>query len=391
MKKWTLARTEQNQQILDEAAEWFVDVREDDLDARGQKEFVAWLRRSPDHIKAYLEVAAFWADAPQLAAKGDVDVEALIAYARADDNVIPLGDAVPRANETHATGTRATERRGDGHETEKASSSRPLKRGMRGILPLAAAASVVALGVAAGSWIWATRGETYATAIGEQRSVTLADGSTIDMNAKSRIRIRFDERARDVELLEGQALFTVARDPARPFVVSSDDTRVRAVGTQFVVYRRKSGTTVTVLEGKVSVVAAATNAQPRTEPELRPRPESAGESAKRGGEAAIYLTAGEQVLMSPSVAIAPKPADLAVAKAWTQRQVIFQGAPLTDVVEEFNRYNLRQMVILDGDLADVRVSGVFSSTQPASLLRFLREQVGLAVSERADAVEISRR
>jgi transmembrane sensor len=380
MKKWTMARTEQNQQILDEAAEWFVDVREGDLHARAQQEFVAWLRRSPDHIKAYLEVAAFWADAPQLAAKDEVDVEALIAYARSEDNVIALGGVVPRGAEGQSDRPAPSEVR----------SAPPRSRGPRRWFAVAAAASMVGLTAAVGSWLWATRGETYATAIGEQRSVTLTDGSTIDMNAKSRIRIRFDERARDVELLEGQALFTVARDPARPFVVSSDDTRVRAVGTQFVVYRRKSGTTVTVLEGKVSVVAAATNAQPPAEAELRRSAEIVGGGAESGGDAAIYLTAGEQVLMSPSVAIAPKPADLAAAKAWTQRQVIFQGAPLTDVVEEFNRYNLRQMVILDGDLADVRVSGVFSSTQPASLLRFLREQVGLAVSERGGAVEISR-
>ncbi len=83
--------------------------------------------------------------------------------------------------------------------------------------------------------------QTYATGIGEQRSIVLADGSTVDLNSRSKIRIRFSSERRGVELIEGQALFKVAKDHARPFVVDSDGTRVRAVGTQFDVYRKRRG------------------------------------------------------------------------------------------------------------------------------------------------------
>ena len=86
-----------------------------------------------------------------------------------------------------------------------------------------------------------------------------------------------------------------------------------------------------------------------------------------------------------------KPADVAVATAWTQRQIVFQGTRLSEVVEEFNRYNRKQMVIEDETLRPIRVSGVFSSTEPASLLRFLREEVQLTVTERDEALEISRK
>lgn len=366
-----------NEQILDEAAEWFVDVREGDIDASARQEFVSWLQRSPDHIKAYLEVAAFWGDLPQLADKDDVDVDALIAYAQSGDNVVPLeGGSVAIAPQGDAAALLAP----------------PVRRTSfaRRSLAIAAAISLLAVGLCGGWWLWGERGQTYVTAIGEQRSVTLRDGSTIDMNARSRIRIRFSQHARDIDLIEGQAMFTVARDPQRPFIVSSASTRVRAVGTQFVVYRRKSGTTVTVLEGKVSVVDAKTQPEAVSKSEPVPPEVSKRERGGRGTEGPVFLEAGEQLLMTSNSMALPKPADLASATAWTQRQIVFQGTPLSEVVEEFNRYNLRQMVILDRDLESVRVSGIFSSTQSASLLRFLREQVGLVVDELDDTVEISR-
>jgi transmembrane sensor len=387
-KNWTPQRTQHNQQIFDEAAEWLVDVREGDLDAGGRRDFAAWLRRSPEHIKAYLEVAAFWADAPQLTSKGEIDVEALIADARADDNVVSLDDEVAHERSRR----RAREDLADASPTAD-SVARPTIWRPRRLALAAAAIAVLCLGLTSAFWLLGKRGQIYETAIGEQRSVTLADGSTIDMNARSRIRIRFTRLARDVDLLDGQALFTVARDPVRPFTVSSDSTRVRAIGTQFVVYRRKSGTTVTVLEGKVSVLPAAQMGTPTVLEEARPKAASLSRSSSttRSPRQPVFLTAGEQVMLSALTPTAPRPADLATATAWTQRQIVFQGAPLTEVVEEFNRYNLRQMIIRDPDLASVRVSGIFSSTQPASLLRFLREQVGLVVEEGKDTVDISRR
>ncbi len=102
-------------------------------------------------------------------------------------------------------------------------------------------------------WWQANRYPLYSTDIGERRSITLADGSTVDLNARSKLRIEFSSAERRVELLDGQALFQVAKDKQRPFIVHSGDATVRAVGTQFDVYRKDSGTTITVLEGRVAV------------------------------------------------------------------------------------------------------------------------------------------
>ena len=92
--------------------------------------------------------------------------------------------------------------------------------------------------------------------MGEQRSIQFEDGSTVDLNSRSKIRVKYSKQERDVELIEGQALFHVAHDTSRPFIVAVGATRVRAVGTQFDVYKKSNGTVVTVVEGRVAVYSA---------------------------------------------------------------------------------------------------------------------------------------
>jgi hypothetical protein len=107
--------------------------------------------------------------------------------------------------------------------------------------------------VSAVTWLFEFQ-NVYATGIGEQRTVTLSDGSTVELNSQSRLRVAFHPHERDVELLEGQALFHVAHDRTRPFLVQSEGAKVRAVGTQFDVYRKSDGTVITVVEGRVAVM-----------------------------------------------------------------------------------------------------------------------------------------
>lgn len=361
----THTRNKPNQQILDEAAEWFVECREGDLDSAGEKAFIQWLRRSPEHIAAYMEVAAFWSDVRNVAAKEDIDVQALIASARAEDNIVPLPAADHAAR--RAAGTRV--------------STPQLWR--RGVL---AACFVLALAIAGLSW-HLTQGDIYSTEVGEQRSVRLNDGSTIELNAKSRLRVRFTDEVRTVELLEGQALFQVAKDPQRPFVVSSADANVRAVGTQFDVYQKRLGTIVTVIEGKVAVLDPSLP----TADSAEALPSKGVEHLGGSGSGAILVSAGQQLVARLNTPAIPKPADVDAAIAWTHRQIVFQAAPLRDVVEEFNRYNPRQLELSDETLQSVRVSGVFSSTEPASFLRFLREQLHLEVTEDTDNIRIARK
>jgi len=251
---------------------------------------------------------------------------------------------------------------------------------------------IVCVGAAGVAWVELQRG-LYTTDIGEQRSITLDDGSTVELNAKSRIRVRFTDQAREVDLIAGQALFYVAKDNARAFVVRSGAARVRAVGTEFDVYRRRSGTTVSVLEGQVAVFLNDSSAGSLTFPETSGAgtARSARSSNAVGGGTRLLVSAGEQVVLTAQSAARLNAPDVAVATAWTQRQIVFQGSPLSDVVEEFNRYNRKQMVIDDENSAAHSGQRSLSSTEPASLLRFLREQVQLTVTERDGQLAISRK
>jgi transmembrane sensor len=167
---------------------------------------------------------------------------------------------------------------------------------------------------------------------------------------------------------------------------------VRAVGTQFDVNKRRGGTVVTVVEGRVSVLTNVADA--RIDPidvELSmpqmPRSPDAGQ-ADRNGEASvsILLTAGEQITVTGTMAKEITRPDVARALAWTQRQLVFDAATLSEVAEEFNRYNQRQLIVQDPDLYEFHISGVFASTDPEALLQFLRERAGVRVVETDTAI-----
>jgi len=401
-----------NRQIVDEASEWFVEFRVGDVDAGARERFDEWVRRSPEHIRAYIEIARTYVEMPNPHGTKPLDVEALIAYARSGENIVPfdsVGSAPPHEPRALA------EPRSREQQVSRATHTTPTRRTL---LAVAASVLVVALGSAA--WWQSARYPLYSTDTGERRSITLADGSTVDLNARSKLRVEFSKNERRVELLDGQALFQVAKDKNRPFIVASGEATVRAVGTQFDVYRKSGGTTVTVLEGRVAVystmhaesnsgsaepsstaaqstprsprASAQSQAQVHATPHSDSVPPTPAGLIDPSGSAAIFLSAGEQLTVTPAQTLpAPARADIVATTAWLQRRLIFDGSKLSDVVQEFNRYNKRQLVIENAQLSDFHVSGVYSSTDPASLIRFLREQPGMKVTETDNEVRIAPR
>ncbi len=347
--------------LVAEASAWFVEFRDGNVPDSTRARFNDWLRRSPEHIQAYLEVSAAWSELPTSDPEGRFDVETLITRAResADDNVVDL-----------ATGAGSP---------AAAAQTRPTVTLRMGAVRFAIAASVALLAIGAGIWLEFFRAATYSTGVGEQRTVLLKDGSTVELNALSTVRVRMAKSLREIELVQGQALFKVAKDPSRPFIVESGTTRVRAVGTQFDVYRRLSGTTITVLEGEVSVAAppAAGTAVP--------------DGQQKGTEPAILLSAGQQVTVQGDRFLQPKKTDTTAATAWVQHRLIFEATPLADVADEFNRYSVKKLVIADSALRALGISGVYSSSDPESLIGFLRAHPTLAVTEMADEIRVTRR
>jgi transmembrane sensor len=344
-----------HRQTLEEASAWFVEFRSAHLGHAAREDFQLWLKQSPDNIRAYLEIAAVYADVPP--PETELIPADLIAKARSNtaDNVIPVSAGLTPPRMLPASDAPAN----------TGASSRTRNAVLARVFALAAAISMVAVG----AWLYIQH-DIYTTDIGEQRSITLEDGSMIELNAHTRIRVAYRHAERDIELLSGQALFQVARDPGRPFIVFAGVANVRAVGTQFDVYRRANGTTVTVLEGRVAVSSEGTRATPDSSPPL--------------------LGAGEQITVTPTRTQLESSPNVTAATAWTQHQLLFDDTPLSDVVAEFNRYNTRRLVVDSADLASLKISGQYTSTNPDSLLRFLSLQKGVLVRKTHGEIHISK-
>jgi transmembrane sensor len=338
--------------VVAEASEWFIDFRAGDVDGEARLRFIEWLRRSPEHIQAYLEVSGVWSELPSSDPEGRIDIASLIARARNEPDLIPLSPVYPRLP-----------------PPPPAAEPRAWRKLTR--LPVLAAAALTLLAsiTAVFLWIDSDTARSYSTGIGEQRTIQLLDGSTVELNARSRVKVRLTDRRRDVTLIEGQALFSVAKDKQRPFVVQAGDAQVRAVGTEFDVYKKQAETVVTVVEGRVETYSGADGAD----------------------AAAVMLSAGEQLTVLPHAVTKPKRADTVAATAWVQKRLIFEETPLNEVAEEFNRYNRRPLAIDDAELQTLKISGVYSSTDPASLINFLRSQRSINVIETENQVRVVRR
>lgn len=368
-----------NAQIREQASEWLVCFSEGEVDAGAREAFTRWLRTSPEHVWAYLRVSAFWHDAELIdkATRGDID--SLVERALSENNVVPLVVPLRTSADRFRSVAGAESEDETGHVAVPAPPPGIAERGApsfrRWAIPWAIAAALVI--VCVGTLFAVSQfygGHTYVTGIGELRTVTLADGSRIELNARSRINVKFDDSQRYVELLEGQALFSVAKDAARPFIVRSGSTDVKAVGTQFDVNRKPSGTVVTVMEGRVAV--------------SQPARERAASAPTEAAMPRVLLSPGEQVTVTAHTIIAPKKANLAATTAWTEGLLVFDSAPLSEVVQEFNRHNMKPLVIADERLLDLRISGIFPATGAERLTGFLQERFGIAVQEHEDAIRL---
>jgi transmembrane sensor len=398
-------------QILEVATTRFVEFHEGDVGEADRKAFIEWLKTSPEHIRAYLQVTAHWDDARALSKVSAPSIEDLVALAREPTNakVIPIGGSRQRDAQAKRESVESV-----AHNARATRAQSPWVR--RYIL--AASVAVAMLGASTLYWFENQHG-VYATNIGEQRSIRLGDGSTVELNARSKIRVALHAHERDVDLIEGQALFQVAKDHTRPFIVRSGDTNVLAVGTEFDVYKHRGSTTVTVVEGRVAVfpstlptvgagpdlVRIQSEVPTSKPPQSNRRPASSKGGTQDEGSGAvvavhensdvtaatgeIFLAAGEQLTVSRAAVERASNADVAAATAWTQKQIVLNSTSLSDVVDEFNRYNTRQLVITDPRIADTKISGEFSSSNPDSLLKGLNALNKFNIRETQSRIEIS--
>lgn len=255
----------------------------------------------------------------------------------------------------------------------RARSARRARRrrlGRWGLSLSAAAALVLAVGLGWRHWDPAQPERTYASAVGEQRTFTLDDGSRLLLDTDSAVRVRYSRQQRRVELQRGQAQFTVAKAPERPFTVQAGAASVRAVGTQFQVRRYPDGVRVNLLEGAVEVTA------PPPTPEAAPR--------------TATLAPGEQLTLDTHGQWVRHPLDREMAEGWTRGELVFRQTPLAQLVDEMNRYTPVKLRLADPALRDIRLSGVFYGSDQASLVDALEQVWSLRTERRGDEIIVRR-
>lgn len=350
------ASDKSTQAIIEAANEWLLVMHEETVSLEDEQAFVAWLRESPVHVREYLKAEAVFATLEEIDSAKRIDAEALLSSK--DDSVVELmgSDLSHPGSRTMPVDAPAVA------ATEQAA-------GLQRRPVVWATAASVLLAVVAVLWMSnLPKIDTYTTGLGEQRRLVLEDGSVIDMNTQSTLRVTYTDETRDVELTNGEALFTVAKDPDRPFVVASEHATVRAIGTQFNVQQRNGEVLVTVLEGRVAVEHSSAR----------------NHSSVVGtvDEAPVELGAGDAAEVVPAAPIRRQAkVNTERTLAWIERRLIFENETLSSVVAEFNRYNPRQLVIDDVELSQQRISAVFDADKPDALVRFLQQNVSIVVQE----------
>jgi transmembrane sensor len=303
---------------LAQASDWFVRLRAEDANVDSLARFQRWLEADPGNAPAYRKICASWA--------------AIGEHASSPEIMTGRRDALEDAR-------RAARGRWRG---------RPSGR-------LAWAAAVAGIVIIASIGFWShTRADLYSTGVGERRTLTLNDGSVVTLDARSRIRVKYRENERSIELQEGQARFDVAKDPSRPFRVEAGNETIVALGTKFNVELVARNVLVTMIEGHVAVTDLNSTSPTSGNAETR----------GRGGAVAhtvIELTAGEALhVRQDGKTTRLSEVNLGRVTAWQDGKMFFDNEPLSTAAERVNRY-ARERIQVDPSAANVNISGVFNT------------------------------
>ncbi len=319
-------------EIAAEAAVWITALHGPGRDRKMEDAFREWQKRSPAHREAFEKTTDVW-------------------------------EAIPR--------TQGARDFMLAKELREADPPRPRSVSWRWVAPVCLL--VLAVGGAMFVQRWREQG-VYTTAVGEQRSILLDDGSRMLLNTDTQLRVDFDAKRRTVDVRGGEAFFEVAKDPGRPFVVRVAGSEVIAVGTAFSVrfvdrHQQDDAMTVTLVEGQVNV-----------------RPTARGGGALAPKEA-ITLKPGDRLTLDhrPNAPAAESKVDrpnMDRVMAWQRNEIAFQATPLAAAVDEINRYSRTQITLSkDMGLEQLDVSGVFKTGDSVAFANAVAMLHGLRVRE----------
>lgn len=350
-------------QVEEAAARWLLKRESNQWSSADETQLADWLKSSANHRVAFIRLGSVWREASRLKAVG-------APFAPGE---VPLRGAIEQSPFF------AMRRRAEPETVTPSATGlsevKPRDAGRRWLRYGLAASCLLAACVAASVYFWPQSRPVYRTPIGGLATVPMADGSKVTLNTSTEITLAMTHKERRVNLVQGEAFFDVAKDPARPFVVQAGDQQVIAVGTRFSVRLKPEGIHVAVTEGQVRI---------EKRPLLAAEQPSANPSLLVAGTIADARNMEISIQQQPLV-------ELERALSWREGYVSLRRASLAEAVAEFNRYNLRQLVIADPELAQIRVGGNFKSGNVDGFVRLLQKGFMIRVEEHEDRIVLTRR
>ncbi|RDS79742.1 DUF4880 domain-containing protein [Dyella monticola] len=350
----------QARRITEQAAAWYLEQQEP-LTERQRVAFLEWLRASPQHVAEYFAIAQMHGDLKAAAALQTQSVAALTERARRDNPVVlfpHMENVLPRERGAHP----------------------PRRR--RALAAWAATAVVLA---AIGLGVVRLPGHSEKTvqatmhgAVGNDAAVhtmKLADGTLVQLDRNSVIDVHFDQHYRRINVVRGNVLFDIGKDPARPMLVNVGGHVLQDIGTVFDVKRDAQGDTLTVISGRVRVLKA-------------PDPSVNAGDVVLAKDAVADLTAGQQIELNAAGASAVHAVKIARATAWLPADIRFQRETVSDVARRFNAYTSKPLLIQSASIGDKRISGIFHANNPQAFVAYLATLPGVTVINDTDCIRI---
>ena len=341
------------QRVQEEAAQWLIKLDGDVPPNKRELEALReWLSRSPMHRQELRELNAFW--------ENNVLTEL----------VVPLG----------------------GHEASE-NPGEKVWLWMRSLQGIAAAVFLTVFTTFLYVYMEAPQIETnglYSTAVGQQRRVTLADGSVMQLNTNSQVEVKYNDGYRDIYLLQGEVHFEVAKETDWPFSVYAGVGRVTAVGTAFSIHLTAQDVDILVTEGQVALDTIAPPKGGMSKVSNSPAGSSTTQTSNVLGRVGL-LTEGHSITLNTDDVIQSaadnlldvvevvSPDKLKVRQAWREGMLVFSGETLEQVVSEINRYSTVSIEITDPEVSKIRIGGRFKVGDVDNMLNVLEANFGLEV------------
>lgn len=324
-------KTSNSSTINRQACEWIAKLNESDLSESEHKDLKAWMAQSKENRTELRRMAQRW---------DDLNALTLLAVPAEHKKVVKIRDTGFASFVKILSGTAAVA---------------ALSLFMISIWPQASLDQVAPKKL-----------QSYATTIGEQRLISLPDNSTVLLNTKSQFNIAYTDEFRDIYLIQGEAHFDVVSSTKRPFRVFAGKSKVLAVGTAFSVRLKKSTVDVTVTHGSVKIDSIRDTSSELLDANIE------AQSIVSAGQAAEFdqLAGTIETTLLPSTSYIP---------AWHHGKLKFSGEPLEQVVEEISRYSPLSIVILDTELRNLRIGGLFDAGETKKMFDALESGFGIKV------------